>query len=97
MCVVAAFNQFRRRQSQGICTLQGGGHWHGTVKTAHLAPLKFEHAVLRTGQLQPMVDWYTTVLQAEVSFGNAAIAFFSNDEQNLPCNESWVIDLVVLP
>lgn len=47
-----------------------------------LAPLKFEHAVLRTGQLQPMVDWYTAVLQAEVSFGNAAIAFLSYDEQN---------------
>jgi catechol-2,3-dioxygenase len=47
-----------------------------------LAPLKFEHAVLRTGQLQPMADWYTAVLQAEVSFGNAAIAFLSYDEQN---------------
>jgi len=47
-----------------------------------LAPLKFEHAVLRTGQLQPMVDWYTAVLQAEVSFGNAAIVFLSYDEQN---------------
>ena len=38
-----------------------------------LAPLKFEHAVLRTGQLRPMVDWYTAVLEAEVSFGNAAV------------------------
>ena len=58
----------------------------GTFKTARergkLAPLKFEHAVLRTTRLQAMVDWYTTVLQAEVAFSNGAIAFLSYDEQN---------------
>jgi catechol 2,3-dioxygenase-like lactoylglutathione lyase family enzyme len=58
----------------------------GTLKTARergkLAPLKFEHAVLRTTRLQAMVDWYTTVLQAEVAFSNGAIAFLSYDEQN---------------
>src|SRR5438128_113205 len=40
-----------------------------------LAPLKLEHAVLRTTRLQAMVEWYTTVLQAEVAFRNTFIAF----------------------
>jgi catechol-2,3-dioxygenase len=56
------------------------------LKTARergkLAPLKLEHAVLRTTRLQAMVDWYTTVLQAEVAFRNAFIAFLWYDEQN---------------
>lgn len=30
-----------------------------------LSPLKFEHAGLRTMRLQPMIDWYAKVLQAE--------------------------------
>ena len=47
-----------------------------------LAPVKFEHAVLRTTELEPMLDWYLTVLQAEVTFGNASMAFLSYDEQN---------------
>jgi catechol-2,3-dioxygenase len=47
-----------------------------------LAPLKLEHAVLRTTRLQAMVEWYTTVLQAEVAFRNAFIAFLWYDEQN---------------
>ena len=33
-----------------------------------LAPLKLEHAVLRTTRLEAMVDWYITVLQADVAF-----------------------------
>jgi hypothetical protein len=64
--------------SQGECriwTLDGAAMGSKPFKTTReqgrLAPLKFEHAVLRTGQLQPMVDWYTAVLQAEVSFGKA--------------------------
>jgi len=76
---------FLRCRQQGIYTLQGAGMGTEPFKTAReqgLAPLKFEHAVLRTGQLQSMVDWYTAVLQAEVSFGNASIAFLSYDEQN---------------
>ena len=56
------------------------------VKTARqkgrLSPVKLEHAVLRTPELGPMLDWYLTVLQAEVTFANASIAFLSYDEQN---------------
>lgn len=47
-----------------------------------LAPLKFEHAVLRTTELAAMVDWYVEVLQADVSFRSSSIAFLSYDEQN---------------
>jgi catechol-2,3-dioxygenase len=58
----------------------------GAIKTAReqgrLAPLKLEHAVLRTTQLDPMVEWYKTVLEAEITFANKMIAFLSYDEQN---------------
>lgn len=47
-----------------------------------LAPLKLEHAVLRTAQLEPMLDWYVAVLQADVTFRNEFIAFLGYDEQN---------------
>ena len=47
-----------------------------------LAPLKLEHAVLRTTELAPMLDWYVEVLQADVSFSSSSIAFLSYDEQN---------------
>ncbi|MDF3075508.1 MAG: bphC3 2 [Alphaproteobacteria bacterium] len=47
-----------------------------------LAPLKLEHAVLRTTQIQPMVDWYLKVLEAEISFASPTIAFLNYDEQN---------------
>lgn len=47
-----------------------------------LSPLKLEHAVLKTTALAPMVEWYRTVLEAEVTFGNATIAFLAYDEQN---------------
>jgi catechol-2,3-dioxygenase len=47
-----------------------------------LAPLKLEHAALRTTRLQPMVDWYRTVLQAEVAFSNQFIAVLWYDEQD---------------
>jgi catechol-2,3-dioxygenase len=51
-------------------------------ETGRLAPVKLEHAVLRTTELAPMLNWYLTVLQAEVTFTNASIAFLSYDEQN---------------
>lgn len=58
----------------------------GSVPTSRdrgrLSPLKLEHAVLRTTALAPMVEWYRIVLEAEVTFGNATIAFLAYDEQN---------------
>jgi catechol-2,3-dioxygenase len=56
------------------------------IKTAResgrLAPLKFEHAGLRTTRLKPMVDWYAKVLQAEVAYESEMLAFLWYDEQN---------------
>jgi hypothetical protein len=36
-----------------------------------LAPIKFAHAVLRTRQFQTMVNWYRTVLEAELKLSRA--------------------------
>jgi catechol-2,3-dioxygenase len=47
-----------------------------------LAPLKFEHAGLRTNNLPRLVEWYAKVLEADVAFENGAIAFLCYDEQN---------------
>lgn len=47
-----------------------------------LSPIKFEHAGLCTTRLAQMVDWYTTVLEAEVAYRSASIAFLWYDEQN---------------
>ncbi|MDE0701892.1 MAG: VOC family protein [Acidimicrobiaceae bacterium] len=46
------------------------------------SPDKFAHVVLRTTQLETMVDWWTTVLEANVRFGNDFIAFMSYDEEH---------------
>jgi len=57
-----------------------------TVLTARergkVAPVRFEHAGLRTTRLGEMVRWYSTVLQADVTFENASIAFLAYDERN---------------
>ena len=47
-----------------------------------VAPAKFAHAVLATKQLQPMVDWYVTVLCAEVVHSNAMLAFLTYDDEH---------------
>ena len=47
-----------------------------------LSPIKLEHVGLRTTRLAQMVEWYTTVLQAEVAYRNEFIAFLWYDEQN---------------
>jgi catechol-2,3-dioxygenase len=51
-------------------------------ENGRIAPLKFEHAGLRTTQLRPMVGWYAKVLQAEVAYQNEMLAFLWYDEQN---------------
>jgi catechol-2,3-dioxygenase len=47
-----------------------------------LSPLKLEHAVLRTMHVQPMVEWYVKVLEAEITFSGPNIAFLNYDELN---------------
>jgi catechol 2,3-dioxygenase-like lactoylglutathione lyase family enzyme len=47
-----------------------------------VAPAKFAHAVLATKQFQPMVDWYCTVLSAEVVHENGMLAFLTYDDEH---------------
>jgi len=47
-----------------------------------VVPAKFAHAVLATKQFQPMLDWYTTVLQAEVVHSNGSLAFITYDDEH---------------
>ena len=57
-----------------------------THKTARqrgkLAPIRFAHAVLQTNQLSRMLDWYRTVLEADIQFSNEWIAFITYDEEH---------------
>ncbi len=57
-----------------------------TLKTARqrgkLAPTQFAHAVLQTNKLSRMLDWYQTVLEADIQFKNEWIAFLTYDEEH---------------
>jgi catechol-2,3-dioxygenase len=46
------------------------------------APAKLAHVVLKTGQLQKMIDWYCEVLEARVAFASDFIAFATYDEEH---------------
>jgi len=47
-----------------------------------IAPAKLSHAVLRTTRLQEMVEWYKTVLNAEVLYQNDVLVFMTYDEEH---------------
>lgn len=47
-----------------------------------VAPAKFAHAVLRTKRFKEMIDWYTTVLRAKVTFSNEMLAFMTYDDEH---------------
>jgi catechol-2,3-dioxygenase len=47
-----------------------------------IAPVRLERAGLRTTRLAEMVQWYCTVLQAEVAFESSSVAFLAYDERN---------------
>ncbi len=47
-----------------------------------IVPTKFAHAVLRTNKFRQMVDWYKTVLQANVVFENEMLAFMTYDDEH---------------
>jgi catechol-2,3-dioxygenase len=49
--------------------------------TAVIHP-KFHHVNLKTTRLQEMIDWYSTLVGAEVVFQDAVGAWLSNDEAN---------------
>jgi catechol-2,3-dioxygenase len=46
------------------------------------APAKLAHVVWKTGQIDAMVDWYCTVLEADVVFRNEFIAFATYDDEH---------------
>ena len=47
-----------------------------------IAPAKLAHVVLRTGRYQSMIDWYKTVLEAEVMYGNEFVTFLTYDDEH---------------
>jgi catechol-2,3-dioxygenase len=47
-----------------------------------IRPAKLSHAVLRTAHLKEMIEWYKTVLNAEVMFENEFIAFMTYDDEH---------------
>lgn len=49
-----------------------------------IAPTQIAHCVLmtRSENFEPMVDWYLTVLEAEISYANDNIAFLAYDEEH---------------
>ncbi|MGH7934634.1 MAG: VOC family protein [Candidatus Binataceae bacterium] len=47
-----------------------------------IAPTKFAHAVLRTKQLEKMIDWYSTVLEMRVQYRMEMIAFLTYDDEH---------------
>ena len=47
-----------------------------------IVPTKFAHAVLRTNKFRQMVDWYKTVLLANVVFENEMLAFMTYDDEH---------------
>ncbi len=49
---------------------------------ARVRPAKFAHAVLRTNKFKEMVEWYRTVLEADVVFSNEMLAFMTYDDEH---------------
>ena len=47
-----------------------------------IVPSKFAHAVLRTNKFKQMVDWYKTVLLADIVFETEMLAFMTYDEEH---------------
>jgi catechol 2,3-dioxygenase-like lactoylglutathione lyase family enzyme len=47
-----------------------------------IVPSKFAHAVLRTNKFKEMVEWYKTVLQADIVFENQMLAFMTYDDEH---------------
>ena len=47
-----------------------------------ISPAKFAHFVLRTGQIDRMVEWYRTVLGARTVFRDERLCFLSYDDEH---------------
>jgi catechol 2,3-dioxygenase-like lactoylglutathione lyase family enzyme len=51
-------------------------------ESRRVAPAKFAHAVLRTNKFKAMVDFYKTVLDAEVVMSTDMLAFMTYDDEH---------------
>jgi catechol-2,3-dioxygenase len=47
-----------------------------------ISPPRLSHIVLRTTHLKPMIDWYTTVFDAQVLYQNEMLAFLTYDDEH---------------
>ena len=47
-----------------------------------VAPAKFAHVVLRSAQAAKLVEWYKTVLEAEVTFADERLCFLTYDDEH---------------
>lgn len=62
----------------GTTTVQGSGS-HGRVA---ISPRKLAHVVFRTSRYREVIDWYRTVLNANVAFSNEVLTFLSYDDEH---------------
>ena len=53
-----------------------------TLDSRPVAPVLFAHFVLRSSNMQPMVDWYSAVLNMHVVERNDYICFLTYDEEH---------------
>jgi catechol-2,3-dioxygenase len=54
----------------------------GNHSAVPISPAKLSHAVLRTTRLKEIVEWYKTVLNAEVLYQNDFLVFMTYDEEH---------------
>ncbi len=52
------------------------------TKQNPIAPVKFGHVVLRTGNMPRLRDWYLCVLSARVSYQNEQVSFLTYDDEH---------------
>lgn len=47
-----------------------------------IAPAKFAHVALRTGNYEAMIEWYSKVLEAEIVLGSPMASFLTYDDEH---------------
>ncbi|MBT3991594.1 MAG: biphenyl 2,3-dioxygenase [Rhodospirillaceae bacterium] len=52
------------------------------VERGKIAPFKMGHVALKVRNLQEMIKWYGTVLEAEISYANDDVAFMAYDDEH---------------
>ncbi len=61
------------------------------------SPVRLSHTVLRTTRLKEMIEWYKTVLGAQVLYQNDFIAFMTYDDEHHRIALAAVPDLIEKP